>query len=200
MIPSRSPVALGYLDAQAPSAAARDDAALVAAAQADPRAFAPLYARYLQPVYRYCYRRLGTSAAAEDATSEVFVKVLAGLPRYHEDSFRGWLFTIAHHVTVDALRQYCPQEPLEAAGEAVDTALTPEEEIVSAETQRALLARLPDDQRHVVELRLAGLTGGEIAGVLGRSVGSVKALQFRALARLRRALDRAATPREGDVQ
>jgi RNA polymerase sigma-70 factor (ECF subfamily) len=193
-------MALGCLEAQATSVGALEDAALVAAAQADPQAFTSLYARYLQPVYRYCYRRLGTGAAAEDATSEVFVKVLAGLPRYREGSFRGWLFTIAHHVTMDALRQHRPQEPLGAAREAMDTALSPEEKFVSAETQRALLACLPDDQRQVVELRLAGLTGGEIAAVLGRSLGSVKSLQFRALARLRCALDRAATPVEGDAQ
>jgi hypothetical protein len=77
----------------APPATAPDDAALVAAARVDPTAFAPLYARYLPPVYRYCYRRLGTSAAAEDATSEVFVKALAALPRFRAGSFRSWLFT-----------------------------------------------------------------------------------------------------------
>lgn len=67
----------------------------------------------------------------------------------------------------------------------MDAALTPEEEALAAEHCQALLALLPDDQRSVVELRLAGLTGAEIANVLGRSVGAIKALQFRAIARLR---------------
>ncbi len=53
------------------------DSALVAAARADRRAFAPLYNRYVDPVYRYCLRRLGDRAAAEDATSQVFSKGLA---------------------------------------------------------------------------------------------------------------------------
>lgn len=143
----------------------------------------------MQPIYRYCYRRLGSTEAAEDATSEVFAKVLAGLPKYREDCFRRWLFTIAHHVTVDALRSFQLQEPLDATPELADTTLMVEEVVVSAETQRALLALLPVDQRHVIELRLAGLTGEEIAGVLGRSVGAIKSIQFRALARLRNTLD-----------
>jgi len=50
-----------------------DDATLVAAAQTDPRAFAPLYHRYVYPVYRSCYRRLGNQHAAEDATGRIFI-------------------------------------------------------------------------------------------------------------------------------
>src|SRR4051794_32862570 len=85
---SRATITPEGQESQTPPATAPDDAALVAAAQVDPTAFAPLYARYLPPVYRYCYRRLETSAAAEDATSEIFVKVLAALPRYRAGSFR----------------------------------------------------------------------------------------------------------------
>jgi DNA-directed RNA polymerase specialized sigma24 family protein len=121
---SRATITPEGQESQTPPATAPDDAVLVAAAQVDPTAFAPLYARYLPPVYRYCYRRLGTSAAAEDATSEIFVKVLAALPRYRAVSFRSWLFTIAHHVITDILRRRRPLEPLEAADDPVDTALT----------------------------------------------------------------------------
>jgi len=56
-----------------------EDAVLAAAAASDPRAFAPLYERYLDAVYRYCYRRLGSREAAEDATSQVFYRAIAGL-------------------------------------------------------------------------------------------------------------------------
>jgi len=166
-----------------------DDADLVAAARANPAAFAPLYARYLQPVYRYCYLRLGERAAAEDATSEVFLKALAGLPHYRDRSFSGWLFTIAHNVVTDALRRRRPGVALDASGEPADTEPTPEEAALTAEGQRALLALLPEDQRAVVALRLAGLSGTEIARALGRSVRAVKSLQFRAMTRLRASLD-----------
>jgi RNA polymerase sigma-70 factor (ECF subfamily) len=59
-----------------------DESDLIAAAQRDRRAFAPLYARYALPIYRYCYRRLGNHEAAEDATSQTFVKALDALDRF----------------------------------------------------------------------------------------------------------------------
>jgi RNA polymerase sigma factor (sigma-70 family) len=83
------------------------DLGLVALAQADPRAFACLYRRFFDQVYWYCFGRLGDAKSAEDATSEVFAKVLAALPRYEarEPSFRAWLFRIAHNVVLDCPRQ-----------------------------------------------------------------------------------------------
>ena len=165
-----------------------DDDALVDAARRDRRAFAPLYRRYVDPVYRYCHRRLGSREAAEDATAAVFAKALAALPTYHHGSFRGWLFTIAHHAVVDALRARRPTVAAEAALGLADPAPSPEEAALTADaghSLRAMLTRLSPDQRQVVELHLAGLTGPEIAAVLGRSHGAVRATQSRAVARLR---------------
>jgi RNA polymerase sigma-70 factor (ECF subfamily) len=163
------------------------EASLVALAQQDRAAFGPLYERYLGPVYRYCYRRLGTREAAEDATSIVFSRALGALPSYQHGSFRGWLFTIAHNVVMDAYRRR-PKAPIAVVAEPVDTDPTPEEIAIAHDEQRTvhlLLATLPDDQRRVVELRLAGLRGAEIAAVMERSVAAVKMLQLRAMTRLR---------------
>jgi RNA polymerase sigma-70 factor (ECF subfamily) len=160
----------------------------VARAQADRQAFALLYRRYLDPVHQYCYRRLGSREAAEDATSLVFTKAFASLPAYRAGSFRSWLFTIAHHVITDDLRARRVVVDLEAAGDVLDRALSPEEVVVAAEASSAvvqLLAQLPAGQRRVVELRLAGLTGREVAEVLGCSLGAVKIVQVRAYRRLR---------------
>lgn len=168
--------------------AADDDALLVARAQADPSAFAPLYDRYIDAVYRYCERRLGHRAAAEDATSIIFTRAFVNLPQFRARSFRGWLFTIAHHVVADEYRRVRLVSPLEAAGRTADPAPTPEEMTIdaeAAESVRVLLACLSPDQRQVVELRLAGLTGEEIVQVLGRSRGAVDALAYRAMTRLR---------------
>jgi RNA polymerase sigma-70 factor, ECF subfamily len=170
------------------------DARLVALAKSDPRAFAPLYARYFDPVYRYCYRRLGHPEAAADATSHVFAKALAALPSYREDapSFRSWLFAIAHNVIADDLRARRPVAPIEEAAYISATGPSPEDEVLTGETGRTvhtLLAQLPPDQRQILELRLAGLTGPEIAAALGRSLGAVKIAQVRAFARLRATFD-----------
>jgi RNA polymerase sigma-70 factor (ECF subfamily) len=181
------------LASAAPPEALDDDTEWVAQAKRDPGAFAPLYTRYVDPVYRYCYRRLGQPEAAADATAQVFAKALAALPHYREDapSFRSWLFAIAHNVIVDALRAHRPVAPLAAAAGVAAPEPSPEERALSAEvetTMHRLLAQLPAEQRQILELRLAGLTGPEIAAVLGRSLGAVKIAQVRAFARLRRAL------------
>ncbi len=168
--------------------AAGDDDALVRAAQRDRQAFAPLYARYAEPVYRYCYRRLGDPDAAADTASQVFAKALIALPGCRADAFRSWLFAIAHNVLVDRYRAHRDDQPLEAASLILDTAPSPEDQALAAEARREivlLLAQLPPEQRRVVELRLAGLNGAEIAAALGRSRASVDTLQFRAMARLR---------------
>jgi RNA polymerase sigma-70 factor, ECF subfamily len=171
-----------------------DDAELVALAQADRQAFALLYRRYLDPVHQYCYRRLGSREAAEDATSLVFTKAFAALPTFRAGSFRSWLFAIAYHVITDILRARRVVDELEAAVEVPDGSPTPDEIVIAAEANSAvvrLLKHLSPGQRGVVELRLAGLTGREVATVLGCSVGAVKIAQVRAYTKLRDLLEAA---------
>jgi RNA polymerase sigma-70 factor (ECF subfamily) len=165
-----------------------DEGVLVDAARTDPRAFAVLYHRHVSAIYRFCYRRLGTKEAAEDATAQVFTKALGSLASYRGGSFRGWLFAIAHHVVVDEVRLGRSDVPLTAAVSSIDPGPGPEEVAVAAEASqalRAVLAQLPPEQRRVVELRLAGLSGVEIAATLGRSHGTIRNLQHRTLLRLR---------------
>jgi len=170
------------------STGAVDDAELVARAQVDRQAFALLYRRYLDPIHQYCYRRLGSREAAEDATSLVFTKAFAALPTYRAGSFRSWLFAIAYHVITDDLRARRVVAELDAAAEVPDRGLTPAEVIMAADANSSvvrLLDCLPAGQRRVVELRLAGLTGREVAAVLGCSLAAVKIAQVRAYSRLR---------------
>lgn len=163
------------------------EAAMIARARDDPAAFAPLYNAYFSLVYHYCLRSLGDREAAADATSQVFIKALVALPRYRSGSFRSWLFTIAHNVLVDASRRRV-HVPLDDAGDLPSPGPMPEERALASEDRRtleSLLARLPPNQRQIVELRLAGLTGPEIATTLGISHAAVKSRQFRAYSSLR---------------
>jgi RNA polymerase sigma-70 factor (ECF subfamily) len=161
---------------------------LAVAAKRDRAAFGVLYDRYVERVDGYCYRRLQTPQDAEDATSQVFTSALAALPRYRDDgpSFGAWLFAIAHNLVVDELRS---RRVARRAFALVDDVMPgPEEQaIVAADARelRALLARLPEEQAQLIELRLAGLTDKEIAFVLGRSYGAVRSAQHRAIRRLR---------------
>ncbi len=170
-----------------------DETDLVVRAQHDRHAFAHLYRQYLPQIYRYCYRRLGSQEAAEDATSRIFTQALAALPRYQErgNSFRSWLFTIAHHVVVDEARRARPVSSLDDASALVDPDPPPEDAVIRSEEGRSLAAvmvHLTPDQRQVVELRLSGLTAVEIAAVMGRSHGTIRNLHHRALLRLRELL------------
>ena len=178
----------------APPPGAVSDALLVARAQRDPAAFAPLYEAYFDPVHRYCYHRLGSWEAAEDAASVVFTNALAALPRYRigdrGDSFRAWLLAIAHNVVANRHRTdgRLPAVHLDAADGLPDAAPSPEEAALAAEAARSvrsILDRLPPEQRHILELRLAGLTDAEIGRVLGRSRGAIRTAQYRAVLRLR---------------
>lgn len=156
-----------------------------------PAGLRPLYARYVGPIHRYCSARLRDREAAEDATSEVFVKALAALPRYREQVFVAWLFRIARNVVIDVHRRRRPTAPLTAAALA---AAGPPDELVEAAAEReaiwAAVAALPDDQRAAVELRLVGWSDERIAIALGRSRAAVRMLRLRALATLRTRLPR----------
>jgi len=170
---------------------APDDAAVAAAARHDRQAFAPLYHRYADRIYRYCFRRLGSREAAEDATAVVFTKALAGIDGFRGGFFAAWLFAIAHNVCASASRRRVDLT-LDAADDLPSESgeSSPEAAAFAADDRRTLerlLAVLPGDQRRVVELRLAGLTGAEIAETMGRSLAAVKMLQVRAFARMRAA-------------
>lgn len=168
------------------------DPQLVVAARGDVLAFASLYERYQDDLLRYCYVCLGDWDDAADATQQVFANALANLPGFvdRDDSFRGWLFTIAHHEVGarQRRRRRRPEEPLAADDETEDPAPTPEDLAVFADDHRrlrALLAQLPAGGRRVCELRLADLTDRQIAGILGMTEGAVRTAQSRAVERLR---------------
>ena len=94
--PAALPVITPAKETATPGPDDRDDAPLIAAAQRDPAAFAGLYRRYVTPIYRYLYSRVGNAQDAEDLTSQVFMEALRGLARYqHRGAFAAWLFTIA---------------------------------------------------------------------------------------------------------
>ncbi len=166
-----------------------DESRLMQAARADPDQFAPIFERYVGPLYRYCAVRLWSREQAEDATSQTFVKALAALDSYRGGSVPAWLFAIARTTVIDIQRrrqreltEYAPSVPVEIAP-------SPEAALMAAEDARwlhAALTTLTADQQEVLTLRLAGLNAVEIAAATGRTPGAVRALQFRAVAELKR--------------
>lgn len=174
-------------------------AALVAAgAREDPAALSQLWIRYAPAVTAFV--RGKGSRQPEELTSEVFLGLFRELPRFSGDEagFKALAFTIARRRVVDELRSRSRKVPTvdwdhqsdhdldgRAAPSAEDTALG----TIGSLEARKLLQKLAPDQRDVLMLRIFGdLTVDEVAGVLGKRSGAVKALQRRGLESLRRML------------
>jgi len=168
---------------------------LVAAAKAgDPEAFGSLFDVYYGPVYRYVASRVGRPSDAEDLAQLVFVKALESLPRYEQRGvpFGGWLFRLARNVVIDHVRTRREHVTLDVIGEKSTDDQGPDELAVLRQEMDSIahaLRRLTPEQREAVELRFfAGLSAKEAAEAMGRQEGTVRGLQFRAIAALRREL------------
>ena len=143
------------------------------------------------------YLRARGAPEPEDVLGDVFLQVVRDLPRFTggERELRAWVFTIAHHRLLDDVRgrRRRPVEPAGAeVGADVVSASADDEalEAVADQRVRDVLARLSDDQHAVLLLRIVGdLTVEEVARILGKRVGAVKALQRRGLAAARRELE-----------
>jgi len=139
----------------------------------------------------------------EDLLSEVLLQVVKGLDRFEGDerSFRTWVLTIAHRRLVDRIRKAArsPETPVPPEGliDRVADSDVEEEVTQSLEAERAarMMRELAPDQQDVLLLRLfAGLTVDEVARVVGKRPGAVKALQRRGLASLRKKLSKEGVP------
>lgn len=176
------------------------DLTLVRLAKTCPSAFEPIYLRYRDRIVSYCARRLDDRNDAEDAASAIFVAALRGLPDFCDDesstdSFRSWLFTIAHNEVAMRWRRRSrhPEQSLDGATKSLTNAQSPEDHAILADGQRRLVVAmrdLPQREREVLELRIADLQTEEIATILGISTQNVRTVQSRAIARLRIALQR----------
>jgi RNA polymerase sigma-70 factor (ECF subfamily) len=173
-----------------------DDASidgLVARAQAgDASAFGRLFDHYHQPIYRYVASRVHRPSDAEDLTQTVFVKALEALPRYEARGipFGGWLFRLARNAVIDHVRTNHKHTDLEQAEQRTGLDPSPDEVIAvrqALDQVATALDALTPDQREAVALRFfAGLSAREAAEVMGKQEGTVRGLQFRAIAAMRR--------------
>jgi len=175
----------------------RDEERLVRRAKGcDREALSQLYRRHVGAIYRYIHLRVGREDLAEDLTADVFLKMLEGIEsfEYRGVPFAAWLFRIAHDRVVDYFRRQAGKETvtlgggLSASGEG-PAALA--EAALAKERLRQAFGRLTEEQRQVIVLKFGeGLTSAEVGRLLGKSEGAVKSLQHRALASLRRFLEK----------
>jgi RNA polymerase sigma-70 factor (ECF subfamily) len=174
-----------------------DDASLVEQARVDAHAFGALYDRYCDRIYRYVFRRLRNHEVAEDVTADIFLKALRAIDTYQPAvaPFSTWLYRIAANAVVDHTRGQRSTVSLDVTADAADPGIPVEELAISrAEAARVWQAvdNLTEAQRTAVTLRFGSdLPIADIAGRMGRTVGSVKLLLNRGLAAVRTQLDAA---------
>ena len=148
-------------------------------------AYTKIYLRYRERVYAYALRLLSNAQDAEDLFQEVFYRVYARAESFTEEkSLSGWIFTIAHNLCLNKVRDRKPQEALDdlilpaqpAAGIGEDW-----QEVIA----RAMAA-LPIEYREVIILReYEGLSYTEMTEVLHTTIPSLKSRLYRAKGRLR---------------
>jgi RNA polymerase sigma-70 factor, ECF subfamily len=172
------------------------DRRAVEAARRDATAFEPLYRKYVAHIYSLALYETRDPHAAEDITTQVFLKALEALPRFREQghgaesTFKVWLYAIARHVIANERRtgRRHPMAAIEAALDlhaADDPAAAAEARLEGERAWSAVMA-LPDDRRQAVLLRFVNeLSAREIGLVMGRSEGAVRVLIHRALATVR---------------
>ena len=155
-----------------------------------------IYDRYSGRIYNFALRFLKNSEAAEDATQEVFVKMIRHASQFQGDAkLSTWLFSITANWCRDFLRKADNKSK-----ESDDVLVTlpapldqsPDRNLEQRENeiriQRALKALTPEQREAILLSRYQGLSYAEIAQISGCSEGAVKTRVFRAMETLKKAL------------
>jgi len=158
----------------------------------DRAAFAELYDAHVDSVYRYLLYRVREPSDAEDLCSEVFTRAFANIHRYRWQgkSFLAWLYTIARNAVTDRRRRERPTVEIDNAFGLAEDGPTAHDRAVHGEAVGALrgaVRHLTTEQQEVLVLRFVeNRSSREVATMLGKNEGAIRALQFRALGRLRK--------------
>jgi RNA polymerase sigma factor (sigma-70 family) len=165
-----------------------DDRLARRAVGGDQRAFAAIFRRYHQSLYRFCLAIVGNPEDAQDALQNTMVKVLGALPgEERRIELKPWLYRIAHNESIDLLRRRRETRELDAEQPSQGPGLA--EEAAVRERLRHLFAdleELPERQRETLVMReLGGLGFAEIGAALGTSAAVARQTVYEARLSLR---------------
>lgn len=172
-----------------------EDRLLAQARLANQEAIMEIYESYQPPIYQFIRMQVGDSSLAEDLTSDVFLKFIEAIrkgkaPRH---SLRGWLFRVARNLVYKHYGKV-KQFPTTTLDEWLPASSYENPEVqfmrsLNIEQAREALRMLSSEQQEVIILRFGQfLSLEETADIMGKRVGAVKSLQFRAVNTLRKML------------
>ena len=157
-------------------------------------ALGEIYDQFSDALYAYAFKQVGDSQVAEDLVAETFKRLLLALERGGgpKDHLRAYLYRITHNLITDLYRREPPpsleldEERLAEDGGDPSELLS---DLQEADYVRHALRLISPEQRQVITLRfLEGWTTQEIAQMMEKSLGAIKALQHRGVAALQRIL------------
>ena len=164
------------------------------AKQHDQMALTQLYEENFDKIYRYIVLKIGEKTEAEDMTQQVFLKAFKNISTYKYQGlpFSSWLYRIAHNQIVDYFRKKSKRAtvPLDESLAAGDSDPSQEVELsLDIEDLSRATKRLSKAQQEVISLRFAGeFSIAQVARMMGKSEGAIKALQHSAIVSLRKVL------------
>lgn len=160
----------------------------------DSDALTEIHNIYYAPIFRYILLRVNDHDVAEDLTSDVFIRLLSAL-RDHtapQNTLRGWLYAVASRVVKDHYRRHYRNREMELDEGLPAQQEKPDDKVEANMTKEALreaVVDLTEDQQNALALRFGfGMSIQETAQTMGKTEGSVKMLQARAVATLARRL------------
>ncbi|MFC1901268.1 sigma-70 family RNA polymerase sigma factor [Chloroflexota bacterium] len=173
----------------------QDEESLVRRAQQkDQRAFTELYEAYFDKIYRYVVIKISDRMEAEDLTQQVFLKALESISSFKWKGvpFSAWLYRIAHNQVIDYYRRQ-EKRPNTLQDDAVvvsdNNPQQTAERNLDIEQVMSATRQLTEAQREVISLRFSGgMSTNEVASIMGKSQGAIKALQHSAIVALRKTL------------
>jgi RNA polymerase sigma-70 factor, ECF subfamily len=169
-----------------------DREAILACQRGDRGAFDRLVERHQRDVYRLCFRYVNNHEDAADLAQDSFVKAYKAIGRFRGDSaFSTWLYRIAVNTCLNfrAARKMAQEELSESLADPGKPVVQRMQERELSQQVREAVTRLPEKQRATLILKIYhDLTHEEVAGILGSSVGTVKANLFHAVGNLRKML------------
>jgi RNA polymerase sigma-70 factor, ECF subfamily len=180
-----------------PSDREDDRAAILACQRGDRSAFDRLVERHQKEIYRLCFRYVNNHEDASDLAQDSFVKAYRAIGRFRGDSaFSTWLYRIAVNTCLNfrSARRIGQEELKETLADPGAPVVQTLQERERSQQVREAVTRLPEKQRATLILKIyQDLTHEEVAGILGSSVGTVKANLFHAVGNLRKMLGTAGT-------